>query len=97
MTASIKTEPTFASLQDDLIVLKRDVATLIEHAKTGAASGAESVVTRLDDGAHRLYREAAAGGTKSVQAVSRKIVEQPIAALLIALGAGYLGGRFRSR
>ena len=97
MNASIKTEPTLASFQDDLTVLMRDVATLIDHVKTGAANGAGNVAAQLDDGAHRLYRNVAASGVQTGSAVSKKIEEQPLAAVAIALGLGYLGGRFLSR
>ena len=97
MSTSIRTEPTLASFQDDLTVLRRDLATLVDHVKAGATKGAGNVAAQLDDGAHRLYRNAAANGERTGKAVSRKIEDQPLAAVLIALGVGYFGGRFLSR
>ena len=97
MSISSNAERTLASFQDDLGVLRRDLATLVGHVKDGAANGAGNVTAQLDDGAHRLYRNVAAGGNRSAKAVSKQIVDQPVAAVLIALGLGYLGGRFLSR
>ena len=97
MNASSKSEPDLAVLQDDLATLKRDVASLIEHLKTGATNGAHSAAEYLDDGARRLYRNVAAEGQRSAKVIGEQVEEHPLAALLIALGVGYIGGRFLSR
>jgi hypothetical protein len=97
MSGSSKSEPGIAGLQDDIAALKRDVASLIEHLKLGATSGAQSAAEQLDDGAHRLCRGLAAEGDRVAKVVCRQVEEQPLVALLIALGIGYVGGRLLSR
>jgi hypothetical protein len=97
MSASDKTEPGIAGLQDDIAALKRDVASLIEHLKLGATTGAQSAAGHLDDGAHRVCRGLAAEGERAAKVVSDQIEAQPLVALLIALGVGYVGGRLLSR
>jgi ElaB/YqjD/DUF883 family membrane-anchored ribosome-binding protein len=97
MSASNNNEPDLAALHDNLAELKRDVAGLVEHLKTGAANGAQNAADRLDDSARRLYRNVAAEGERSVKALERQIEAQPLVALLIALGVGYIGGRVLSR
>jgi ElaB/YqjD/DUF883 family membrane-anchored ribosome-binding protein len=97
MSASSNTDPDLAALRDDLAALKRDVTGLIEHLKAGATNTAQSAAAQFEDSACRLYRNVAAEGERSVQAISRQIEEQPLVALLIALGVGYIGGRILSR
>ncbi len=97
MNASNHIDPSLAALQDDIAALKRDVANLIEHLQAGAANGARSAAEQLDDGVQRIYRNVAAEGDRAVKGVSRQIEEQPLVALLIALGVGYVGGRLLSR
>ena len=97
MSASNNNDPDLAALHDDLAALKRDVAGLIEHLKAGAANGAQNAADHLDESARRLYRNVAAEGERSVKALERQIEAQPLVALLIALGVGYVGGRVISR
>ena len=58
---------------------------------------AQSAVNQIDEGAQTLYRSVSAEGCKAMKAVSNQVEQQPLAALLIALGVGYIGGRFLSR
>lgn len=97
MSASIKNDPDLASLQSDIAALKRDLSTLVEHIKTSATNSAEAAAGQLDDGARKLYRNIAAEGERSVKAISHQIEEQPLVALLIAAGIGYIGGRLLTR
>jgi ElaB/YqjD/DUF883 family membrane-anchored ribosome-binding protein len=97
MIAPNQTDPSIAALQDDIAALKRDVSKLIEHLQEGAATSARSTAEQIDDGVQRLYRNVAAEGDRAVKGVSRQIEEQPLVALLIALGVGYIGGRLLSR
>ncbi len=97
MSASTTIEPNLAALQADIASLKQDVSSLIEHLKLGVTNGAENVAERLDAGAQRLYRTLADEGERSVKVIGQKVEEQPIAALLIALGVGYIGGRLMSK
>jgi ElaB/YqjD/DUF883 family membrane-anchored ribosome-binding protein len=97
MTEASGGKPDLATVQEDIAALKRDVANLIEHLKAGATNGAQSAAGQLDEAAQRLYRSVAAEGDRSIKAMSRQIEEQPLTALLIALGVGYFAGRLLSR
>jgi hypothetical protein len=97
MSEPDKSESGVAGLQDDIATLKRDVASLIEHLKLGATTGAQSAAEQLEDGAHRICRGVAAEGERAAAVVCRQIEAQPLVALLIALGVGYIGGRLLSR
>jgi ElaB/YqjD/DUF883 family membrane-anchored ribosome-binding protein len=97
MSGSSKTDTDVAALRDDLAALKRDVGSLIEHLKTGATNTAQGAAAQLDDRAQRLYRTVTAEGERSVKAVSRQVEEQPLTAMLIALGVGYVAGRLLMR
>lgn len=97
MTASSTTDPGLAALQEDIAALKRDVAGLLGHLKAGAATGAHNAAEQLDEGAQHLYRDLAAQGEEQLKALSQQIEKQPLIALLIAFGVGYLVGRLVSR
>ena len=77
--------------------MKRDVSNLLDHLKTGAANGAQSAADQIDEGARRLYRHIAAEGERSAKVIGQHVEEQPLVALLIALGVGYISGRLLSR
>jgi 16S rRNA C1402 (ribose-2'-O) methylase RsmI len=42
MSASMDSDPDIALFREDLVILKRDVASLIEHIKGGATNRAQS-------------------------------------------------------
>ncbi len=97
MSTSSKIDPDLAALQEDLAALKRDVSRLLDHLKVGAANGAQNAAERLEDGVQRIYRDVAAEGDRAAKTIGRHVEEQPLVALLIALGVGYVGGRLLSR
>lgn len=97
MATANSIDPDLAALRDDLSGLKRDVAGLIEHLRLGVTAGAETAVTRIDAGARGLAHDIAAEGSRSGEMIARKIEEQPLVALLIAVGVGWIGGRLMSR
>lgn len=97
MSSSTKSDPDLATLQEDIASLKRDLESLIEHMKVSAANSAQGAVDQLEMGARRLYSNLAVESERSVAAISRQIEEQPVLALMVALGVGYVGGRFLSR
>jgi len=95
--AALNNEPDLASLQSDLAALKRDMASLIEHLSTGAGKTAHDAAGQIDDSARKLYRNVAENGDRSLRAIEAQVEAQPLVALLIAIGLGYLGGRLLAR
>lgn len=89
--------PDVAALQADIIALKQDVAKLLDHLQKETVNGAKSAVDRLEKQAGLLYRSVAAEGHKQAEVLGNKIEDQPITAVLIAAGIGYLGGRLLAR
>ncbi len=97
MSNSISSDPTLLALQEDVAALKRDIGTLLAHLRTSATASAQSAAEQIEDSATRLYRNASAEGCKSAKALGHQIEEQPVLALLVVLGVGYLGGRLLTR
>ncbi len=97
MSEPISTETDIEQLKRDLTALKTDVAALVGHLKSTATAGIEGVIDQADLGAQTLYRNANAEGERAVKALTQQIEQQPLVALLIALGVGYIGGRLLSR
>lgn len=97
MSASSKAEHDLDALHDDIAALKRDVADLLDHLKSGATAGAQGAADRLGEGAEHLYRDFAAKGEEQIKTLGEKIEKQPLLAVLIAFGIGYLFGRLLSR
>lgn len=89
--------PDLAALQADMLALKKDVATLLDHLQKETVNGARGAVDRFEKQAEQLYRSVAAEGHKSAEALSHRIEDQPLTAVLVAAGIGYLGGRLLSR
>jgi len=80
-------------LKQDLNSLKTDVANLVAHLTSSAASGVGAAVNRIDQGTQTLYRHASVEGERAVRAVSGQVEQQPLVAVAIAMGLGYLSGR----
>jgi ElaB/YqjD/DUF883 family membrane-anchored ribosome-binding protein len=104
MVASKNTDADYNALRDDLAALKSDMANLISHMSDRAASGAQSAASSaqgalgmMDERARDALRSASAEGDRAVKAMGQKVEEQPVTALLIALGIGYIGGRLLAR
>ena len=97
MSASTPPNADLAALQADLAALKRDVADLMTHLKSNASSTVQDATEKLGDGATKIMRSLSDEGERSMKAVGQKIEEQPLLALLIAFGVGYLGGRTLGR
>jgi ElaB/YqjD/DUF883 family membrane-anchored ribosome-binding protein len=97
MSIQSTAEPGLAALQADLAALRRDMASLIDNLGSEASSKAQAAAASVDDGARRLYRTVSAEGGKSMDAISRQVEEQPLVALLLAVGIGWIGGRLLSR
>ena len=95
--STLTTDQSLSALQDDLAALKRDMGSLLAHLKSGVAAEASTATESIEAGAARLYRGATAEGCKSAKALARQVEEQPVLAMLVLLGLGYLGGRLLAR
>jgi hypothetical protein len=87
MSASINTDPDMALFREDLLALKRDVASLNEHVEGGATSIVQNAAGQI---ARRVR-------SRSEKAVSLLIEKQPVIALSIAVAVGYIGARVLRR
>jgi len=62
MSALMNADPDFAVLREDLAVLKRDVASLIEYMKCGATNTVRNAADQIDRGVRSLRQQARAEG-----------------------------------
>jgi len=97
MSAQSTEAQSLATLQDDMIALKRDVTSLLQHLQQGATDGAQSTVEHLDHATRAVYRNLTDSGVRSAKEIGRQVEAKPVAAILVALGIGYIGGRLLSR
>jgi hypothetical protein len=93
MAESKNAETDLAAFRDDLAALRHDVSSLIEHVKGGAADKVQNAAEQVDRNARSFCHEAGAEGERSAKAVGAWVEKQPVLALLIALGVGYVGAR----
>jgi ElaB/YqjD/DUF883 family membrane-anchored ribosome-binding protein len=97
MNASMKVEPDLAMLREDLDALKRDVASLIDHMKDGATNSVQNAAGEVERRVRSLRQQAGAEGDRSAKALHGFLRDQPIVALTIAVGIGYVGARVLRR
>jgi ElaB/YqjD/DUF883 family membrane-anchored ribosome-binding protein len=97
MSASMDSDPDIALFREDLVILKRDVASLIEHIKGGATNKVQNATNQVERHVRSLRQKAGAQGERSAQAVSVFTEKQPFVALMIAVGIGYVGARVLRR
>ena len=97
MTDSISRESDIDALRGDVAALKGDVGRLIEHLKGGAKNGARNAADQFNAQIRGLSENASVQGEHSVRALGARVREEPILAVLIAFGIGYVGGRALSR
>ncbi|MGA7196232.1 hypothetical protein [Roseiarcus sp.] len=83
--------------REDLVALKRDVASLIEHAKGGATDTVQDADGQIKRRVRSLREEAGAQRDRSAKAVNLFLETQPVAALSIAVALGYIGARVLRR
>jgi ElaB/YqjD/DUF883 family membrane-anchored ribosome-binding protein len=97
MSASMVSDPDIALVREDLVILKRDVASLIEHIKGGATNKVQNATNQIERHVRSLRQEAGARGERSAQAVSVFTEKQPLVELMIAVGIGFVGARLLRR
>jgi len=88
-TASMNTDSDIELFREDLVALKRDVASLIERMKGGATNTVQDTAGQIKRRARSLRPEAGAQGDRSANAINLFIENQPVAALSIAVAVGY--------
>ena len=69
MSASMDSDPDIALFREDLVILKRDVASLIEHIKGGATNKVQNAANQVERHVRSLRQETGAQGERSAQAV----------------------------
>jgi hypothetical protein len=96
-----ESSPDLDAIVTDLASLRRDIAALTDHLRTGAINGAkgaaQDIAGHLGDEAQRLYGNLAAQGERSMKALGRQVEEQPVMSLLLAFALGFVGSRWLSR
>jgi hypothetical protein len=93
MAESKNAEMDLAAFRDDLAALRRDVSSLIDHVKGEATDKVYDAAEQIDRGARGICHDMGAEGERSAKAVGAWVEKQPVLALLIALGVGYVGAR----
>ena len=97
MSASMNADPDLAALREDLVNLKRDVANLIDHMRDGATNSVQNVSGEVERRVRSLGQQAGAEGDRSAKALHLFVQNQPLLALTIAVGIGYVGARVLRR
>jgi polyhydroxyalkanoate synthesis regulator phasin len=80
-------------IRDDIEALRKDLARLMEHVKSGAFQNIAGRIEEMSDDARRLYNQAFAEGERRADALARQVEERPLTSLLIAFSLGFLGSR----
>jgi hypothetical protein len=78
MSASMNTETDLALFPEDLFNLKRDVASLIEYMKGGAANTVQYAADQVERRVRSLRREAGAEGERSAEAFNLFVQNKPL-------------------
>lgn len=89
-TANADKDSDLRKIVDDIQTLKKDLARLLEHVKTGATE-------TVSEEASRLYDTIATEGQRQAAALARSVEDKPLASVLIAFGVGFLSGRILLR
>jgi hypothetical protein len=97
MSASMDSDPDIALFREDLAILKRDVAGLIEHIRGGATNKVQNATNQVERPVRSVRQEAGAQGERSAEAIRVFTEKQPLVALIIAVGIGYVGARVLRR
>jgi hypothetical protein len=83
--------------REDLVALKRDVASPIKHMKGGATNTVQDATGPLNRRVRSVRQEAGAQGDRSAKVINLFVENQRVAALSIAVAVGYIGARVLRR
>lgn len=93
MSASTDDASDIALFRQDLVALKRDVASLTEHMKGGETTTVQTAAGEIERPVRSLRWQAGAEGGQSNKAVSLFIEKQAFLVLSLAVAIGYIGAR----
>jgi hypothetical protein len=93
MSASTNADSGIALFRQDLVALKRDVASLTEHMKGGETRTVRTPAGEIERPVRSLRQQAGAEGGQSNKAVSLFIEKQAFLVLSLAVAFGYIGAR----
>jgi hypothetical protein len=80
MSTSMESDADVALFREDLVILKRVVASLIERIKGGATNKVQNATNQVERHVRSLRQEAGAQDERSAQAVSVFIKKRPFVA-----------------
>src|SRR5271169_5319353 len=93
MGASMNADSDIALFRQDLVALKRDVASLTEHMKSGDTTTVQTAAGEIERPVRSLRQQAGADDGHSTKAVSLFIEKQAFVVLSLAVAFGYIGAR----
>jgi hypothetical protein len=93
MSASTNADSDIAQFRQDLVALKREVASLTEHMKGEETSTIQSAAGEIERSVRSLRQQAGSEGGQSTKAVSLFIEKQAFVVLSLAIAFGYIGVR----
>jgi hypothetical protein len=97
MSASMNAESDVELFREDLVALKRDVASPIKHMKGGATNTVQDGAGPLNRRVRSVGQEAGAQGGRWAKVINLFVENQRVAALSIAVAVGYIGARVLRR
>lgn len=97
MTESIIGNSDLDALRGDVAALKDDVGRLLDHLKGGARSSVRAAAGQFNGKLLDASHGASAQGERTARALGAWVGEEPLLAVLIALGVGYVGAKVLSR
>ena len=74
----------------DIAALKKDLAQLMAHIKTGATE-------TVSEEASRFYNNIASEGQRQAAALAQSVEEKPLTSIMIAFAVGFVAARVLSR
>jgi hypothetical protein len=93
MSASMNADSDITLFREDLVALKRDVASLTEHMKGGETTTVQNAAGGIERRVRSLRQQAGAEGGASTKAVRLFIEKQAFVVLSLAVALGYIGAR----